>query len=117
DRADHALAHQADCPGRDGLRQRSRLLEGGAAQIQGQCTSPLGLSQEENSMFNRRQFLMTGTAAAAATVAMPAVLRAQSGPIRIGVITTLTGPGQLYGQYIKDGCELGAAAVNAAGGI
>lgn len=67
-------------------------------------------------MFNRRQFLMTGTAAAAA-VSMPAVLRAQSGPLRIGVITTLTGPGQLYGQYIKDGCELGAAAVNAAGGV
>lgn len=67
-------------------------------------------------MFNRRQFLLTSSAAAAA-VSMPAVLRAQSGPIRIGVITTLTGPGQLYGNYIKDGCELGAAAVNAAGGV
>lgn len=48
---------------------------------------------------------------------VPAVLRAQSGPIRIGLITTLTGPGQLYGQYIKDGAELAVARINKEGGV
>lgn len=67
-------------------------------------------------MLNRRKFLAS-SALAAGSMAMPAILRAESGPIRIGVITTLTGPGQLYGQYIKDGCELAAQLLNAGGGV
>ena len=67
-------------------------------------------------MLNRRKFLAT-SAIAAGSLSMPAILRAQTGPIQIGVITTLTGPGQLYGQYIKDGCELAAQLINARGGV
>lgn len=68
-------------------------------------------------MFNRRKFLLTSGATAALSIGAPAFLRAQGGPIRIGVITTLTGPGQLYGNYIKDGCELAAQLINANGGV
>lgn len=68
-------------------------------------------------MMNRRSFLLSTSVLAATTLAGPAILRAQTGPIRIGVITTLTGPGQLYGNFIKDGCELAAQLINAAGGV
>lgn len=67
-------------------------------------------------MLNRRNLLL-GSAAALGTIAMPAVLRAQSGPLRIGLVTTLSGPGQVYGQYIKDGSELAVARINAEGGV
>lgn len=67
-------------------------------------------------MLNRRT-LLQGSALALGAVSMPAVLRAQSAPIRIGLITTLSGPGQVYGQYIKDGAELSTARINANGGI
>ncbi len=68
-------------------------------------------------MLNRRSFVFGSSLAATAVVTIPRVLRAQSAPIRIGVITTLTGPGQVYGNYIKDGCELAAQLINAAGGV
>jgi len=67
-------------------------------------------------MLNRRHILL-GSAATVGALSMPAVLRAQSGPIRIGLITTLSGPGQVYGQYIKDGAELSVARINSEGGV
>lgn len=67
-------------------------------------------------MLNRRKFL-AHTAATVGALSMPTYLRAQSGPIRIGLITTITGPGQLYGSYIRDGAELAVAEINAAGGV
>lgn len=68
-------------------------------------------------MLNRRKFLVGTSAVAAASLSLPGILRADTGPIRIGVITTLTGPGQLYGNYIKDGCELASQLINAKGGV
>ncbi|SUY28117.1 amino acid/amide ABC transporter substrate-binding protein (HAAT family) [Aminobacter aminovorans] len=66
---------------------------------------------------NRRHFLTT-SAAGLGTLAMPGILRAQQGEaVRIGLITTLSGPGQLYGNYIKDGCEIAVERLNAAGGV
>ncbi len=67
-------------------------------------------------MLDRRHFML-GTTAVLGTMAAPNILRAQAGPIRIGLITTLSGPGQIYGQYIQDGCELAVAEINAKGGV
>ncbi|TYB82033.1 ABC transporter substrate-binding protein [Maritimibacter fusiformis] len=67
-------------------------------------------------MLDRRHFML-GTTAVLGTAAAPKFLRAQSEPIRIGLITTLSGPGQIYGQYIQDGCELAVDLINARGGV
>ncbi|WP_299565427.1 ABC transporter substrate-binding protein [uncultured Sulfitobacter sp.] len=58
---------------------------------------------------------------AASTLAVPFInLRAataQSGPIPIGVVTPLSGPVQLIGNFVRHGAEIGAAHVNDNGGI
>jgi branched-chain amino acid transport system substrate-binding protein len=55
----------------------------------------------------RRDFLLAG-AAGAATLAAPAVLRAQGAgaPVKIGFITTLSGPAGYLGQDIRDAFQL-----------
>ncbi|MDI6028919.1 ABC transporter substrate-binding protein [Corticibacterium sp. UT-5YL-CI-8] len=59
-------------------------------------------------IISRRAFLGT-TLAGAGTFAMPAILRAAPGDtVHIGVITTLSGGGQIYGNYIKAGAEIAA---------
>ncbi|WP_378942920.1 ABC transporter substrate-binding protein [Mesorhizobium sp. ANAO-SY3R2] len=66
---------------------------------------------------NRRHFL-TASAAGLGALSMPGILRAAQGDtVRIGLITTLSGPGQLYGNYIKDGSEIAVERLNAAGGV
>src|SRR5213594_4569157 len=73
--------------------------------------------REEESPMNRRVFLTT-TAAGAATVAFPAVLRAQSkDPIRIGFPLPLTGPFGALAADQQRGAQLGADELNAKGGI
>lgn len=66
-----------------------------------------------------RRALVKGMAVAG--VAMPFVnLRsalAQSGPINIGVVTPLSGPAQLIGNFVREGAEIAAEHVNANGGI
>jgi branched-chain amino acid transport system substrate-binding protein len=52
----------------------------------------------------RRDFLL-GSAAGAAVIASPHVARAQA-PLRIGFITTLSGPGGYLGQDIRDAFQL-----------
>lgn len=52
----------------------------------------------------RRDFLLAGAAGAAA-LAAPAVVRAQQ-PLRIGFITTLSGPAGYLGQDIRDAFQL-----------
>jgi branched-chain amino acid transport system substrate-binding protein len=59
-----------------------------------------------HTMFNRRQLLAT----AAATIAAPAVLRAQSGPLKVGVLLPRSG----YEAGIGQDCQRG---VDIAGGI
>lgn len=66
-----------------------------------------------------RRNLMKG--AAATGLAMPFInLRtavAQSGPITIGIVTPLSGPAQLIGNFVRHGAEIGVKHVNAAGGV
>lgn len=65
----------------------------------------------------RRTFVAT-TALATATVAAPWVRRAGAAdPIRIGVVTALSGPGEFIGKYVKNGAEVAVALVNEAGGV
>jgi branched-chain amino acid transport system substrate-binding protein len=66
---------------------------------------------------DRRSFLVTGSAAAAA-LAFPAVLRAQSkDPIRIGCPLPLTGPFAAIAGDMQQGAQLAEAELNAKGGI
>ncbi|MGH6916568.1 MAG: ABC transporter substrate-binding protein, partial [Geminicoccaceae bacterium] len=69
----------------------------------------------------RRDALKTTTAAAGAlaagTLGFPAIVRAQSGPVKIGHLTPLTGfLGQL-GEYAVMGASLAVEETNAAGGV
>lgn len=61
-----------------------------------------------------RRALMLG---AAATLAAPAVLRAQTAPIKFGTLTPLTGVGGSYGPLMRDAVAGVINAVNAAGGL
>ena len=55
----------------------------------------------------RRQILAAGTAAAA-TLGFPSVLRAQAGPLKVGVILPLSGVLSFPGLQTRRGTELGA---------
>jgi len=68
------------------------------------------------SSFNRRQFLMAGSAGAA-VLAAPGLLRAQTPAIKIGVLQPVTGAFAMDGGFGRVGAELGIAHVNANGGI
>ena len=64
----------------------------------------------------RRHLLGTG-AALAGSLAMPALLRAQSGPIRLGTLTPLTGSGGAYGPAMALVVKRAAEEINKAGGV
>jgi len=66
-----------------------------------------------------RRLVLKGaaTTALAAGLGMPAVLRAQSGPILIGHLTPLTGFLGPLGEYAQLGVQLAAKEINAAGGV
>lgn len=66
--------------------------------------------------FDRRQILQFGAAAAGA-LALPAHLRAQGTPLKIGLITPLSGPQEFIGSYVKNGAEIAVDQINKAGGI
>src|SRR5947208_9133707 len=73
--------------------------------------------REEESTMNRRVFLTT-TGAGAATLAFPAVLRAQSkDPVRIGFPLPLAGPFAAIAGDMKQGAELAVDELNAKNGI
>lgn len=61
----------------------------------------------------RRQLLTIGATALGA----PALLRAQTGPIRIGHLTPMTGFLGALGEYAVQGIKMAAEEINAAGGI
>ena len=67
-------------------------------------------------MFSRRAFLQT-VAAGASVMSVPAVLRAQTSTVKVGVIHPVTGPLAEPGQACRLGAQMAAEAVNAAGGI
>lgn len=68
------------------------------------------------STLTRRHLLGSGMALAG-TIAMPASLRAQSGPIRLGTLTPLTGSGGAYGPVMANTVKRAADEINKAGGV
>ncbi len=58
-----------------------------------------------------------GTAAGAAVLGFPAVLRAQAPTFKVGVVHPVTGPLAEPGQACRLGAQMAAEAINAAGGI
>lgn len=66
---------------------------------------------------DRRSILKYSAAAAAAATGLPGLVRAQSGPLRIGLITPLSGPQEFIGSYVKNGAEIAIDQINKAGGI
>jgi branched-chain amino acid transport system substrate-binding protein len=70
-----------------------------------------------SSGFDRRSLLKTAALGSLATVAMPAVLRAQAPAIKIGILQPVTGALAQDGEYGRLGAELALKAINDAGGI
>jgi branched-chain amino acid transport system substrate-binding protein len=66
--------------------------------------------------FSRRQFLAT-SALGAATIAMPAVLRAAGTPVKLGVLHPVTGALSYSGTQGRLGAMLAIDEINATGGI
>ena len=65
---------------------------------------------------NRRRFLGSAAAGVAAS-ALPLPALANSGPVKFGMISPLTGGGASYGPNIVKAAQVVAAQINAAGGI
>jgi branched-chain amino acid transport system substrate-binding protein len=87
------------------------------APLNGLDASHCRTSAEEEWTMNRRAFLTT-SAAAATTLAFPAIVRAQSKePIRIGFPLPLTGPFAALAADMQRGAILAAEEVNARGGV
>src|SRR3954452_15178109 len=63
---------------------------------------------------NRRRFLQT-TALGAATLAAPAVLRAQGAPIKVGILQPVSGDMSYSGQQGRLGATLALEEINASG--
>ncbi|GGE36904.1 ABC transporter substrate-binding protein [Actibacterium pelagium] len=71
-----------------------------------------------NGGMSRRSALKLSAGAAAATmIGAPALVRAQTGPIRIGNLTPMTGFLGTLGVFASKGAQLAAAEINAAGGV
>lgn len=66
---------------------------------------------------DRRSILKYSAAAAAAATGLPAMVGAQNGPLRIGLITPLSGPQEFIGSYVKNGAEIAVDQINKAGGV
>jgi len=76
------------------------------------------MSDARQPRVHRRTFLKaTGTAAGAAALGFPAVLRAQTPTFKVGIVPPVTGPLAEPGQACRLGAQMAADAINAAGGI
>jgi ABC-type branched-subunit amino acid transport system substrate-binding protein len=64
-----------------------------------------------------RRTLLKGAGALAAAALMPATLRAQNEPLRLGILTPLTGAGSADGPRMLAAMQAVAKEVNAAGGV
>jgi urea transport system substrate-binding protein len=65
---------------------------------------------------SRRTFLGSATALGA-TLAMPSIVRGQSGPIKLGSVLDTTGPFDAYGKPMDMATRLAVDELNAAGGL
>ncbi|WP_226626196.1 ABC transporter substrate-binding protein [Alloyangia pacifica] len=71
----------------------------------------------QKSVLTRRTALkLAGGTFAASTLGAPALVRAQTGPIRIGHLTPMTGFLGTLGGWAVEGAQLAAKEINAAGG-
>jgi branched-chain amino acid transport system substrate-binding protein len=76
------------------------------------------MSDRRQPRVHRRTFLKAaGTAAGAAALGFPAVLRAQAPTLKVGVVHPITGPLAEPGQACRLGAQMAAEAINAAGGV
>jgi branched-chain amino acid transport system substrate-binding protein len=67
---------------------------------------------------SRRALLATGAGSALALSAQPHIVVGQTNePIRLGVVTPLSGPQEFIGSFVKNGAEIAADIINKAGGI
>jgi branched-chain amino acid transport system substrate-binding protein len=64
-----------------------------------------------------RRDVLKASAATALTLGFPAIVRAQSGPIKIGHLTPLTGFLGALGEYAVMGIKMATEEVNASGGV
>src|SRR4029078_3770992 len=69
------------------------------------------------SVVNRRRFLQSTALGAAGLLHAPAVLRAQSAPIKVGVLHPVSGALSYFGQQGRLRATLAIEEINAAGGI
>ena len=69
----------------------------------------------------RRTFIKQGAAlsaaAAAGTLGFPAIVRGQSGPLKVGILHPVTGPLAYSGQLSRLGAQIAIEEINAGGGI
>lgn len=69
----------------------------------------------------RRKFIQQSaalsTAAAAGALGFPAIVRGQSGPLKIGILHPVTGPLAYSGQLCRLGARIAVDEINAGGGI
>ena len=80
--------------------------------------SAQGTAQTGASTISRRATLKLGAGIAAAGVlGAPALVRAETGPIRIGHLTPMTGFLGTLGEWAVLGIQMAAEEINAAGGI
>lgn len=71
-----------------------------------------------DKVFRRRSLLKgAGAVAGAATLGLPTLSLAQTGPIRIGITNALSGPNAVFGEANVVGQRLVVAAYNKAGGV
>lgn len=66
---------------------------------------------------DRRSILKYSAATAAVAAGFPSLARAQGGPLKLGLITPLSGPQEFIGSYVKNGAEIAVDQINKAGGI
>lgn len=77
---------------------------------------PTGVSRFRGFAPDRRAVLAAG-GGLVASLAMPAILRAEPAPIKVGILQPVTGALAFDGQQGRLGAEAAIKAVNAAGGI
>jgi branched-chain amino acid transport system substrate-binding protein len=72
----------------------------------------------QSRLLQRRTVLKTGAGlAAGAAIGFPAILRAQSEPIKIGHLTPMTGFLGALGEWAVLGIQMAAEEINASGGV
>lgn len=75
------------------------------------------MSKKTNGVSRRHVIAGAGGLAVAGTVGFPAILRAQSAPIKVGVLHPVTGPLAYSGNQARAGALMAIETINANGGI